>query len=42
MERSERKFIGRTYPTPRYFVEFLRSNWVWGSVRTATYVHFVP
>ncbi len=27
-------------PTPRYFVEFLRSTWVWGKFGLMTYEHF--
>ena len=33
-ERSEHKSMSEFDPTPRYIEELLRSNWVWGSIRT--------
>jgi len=42
MELSEHKLFGRIYPTPRYFVEFLRSTWVWGLTRTVIYLAPTP
>ncbi len=41
MERSEHKFVGRTYPPPLFMITHKRKS-DGGLIRTATYVHYVP